>query len=69
MKDLRNVNALNSGTTSYNKYSGGSSRRVFRAELFSKNVPEATEEFYPDSPMELERDVLEGNKKIYLTTK
>ena len=66
MKELRKVNVLRNGSVGFERYSRNSSRAVFRADLFSKGLPEATEEFYPDSPMELDQDVLNGKKKIVI---
>ena len=41
-------------------------RKAFKSGFFSRRLPEATEEFYPDSPMELDQDVLDGKKKLIL---
>ena len=43
-----------------------SNRKAFRSGFFSRRLPEATKEFYPDSPMELDQDVLDGKKKLLL---
>ena len=41
-------------------------KRKFRSGFFSKPRKEATKELYPDSPMQLDKEVLGGKKFIIL---
>ena len=44
-------------------------KRKFRPGFFSKPRKEATKELYPDSPMKLDKEVLERKKLIILDIK
>ena len=68
MKEVGKESVLKGCSLAFEGYTA-KPRREFRPGFFSKPRKEATKELYLDSPMELDKEVLEGKKFIILDVK